>query len=130
MEETKEIIEIVCNAISDRKCLEVYYESKSGKKPRTVEPYIVGIKDGGKGNIFFAALPLEELSKNMDDRKLGHYLLKDIDIRRIKVLSETFIEPGVPRKKIVDTPTIKVICRFIYPDEDGQEVMKKWVKKY
>jgi hypothetical protein len=72
-------------------------------------------------------LPVEELSKNIKDRNLRHYLLKDIDIKKTKVLSKTFIEPSVPREQIVPTPTIKVICRFIYADEDEQKVKLRWV---
>lgn len=127
-EEIKEIIDVLCRAVSGRFLIELYYESKSGKKVRMIQPYIVGIKDLGKGNIYLAALPVEELSKNIKDRELRHYLLKDIDIKELKVLSETFNEPGVSREKIVYTPTIKVICRFIYEDEDEQKVKRSWVR--
>jgi len=85
------------------------------KEWRIVQPYIIGINK--KGNIFLAALPISELKKKIEDRITPHYLLKKIDISKIKLLPKKYDQPLVARKRIVDTPTIKVICRFIYDDE-------------
>lgn len=114
-----EITELLCNAIQQRKIIRFYYESSSsGKKEwRTVQPYIVGVKERGAGNRFLAALAITELSKKIDKRITGHYLLDKIDINTIEVLEDTYDEPQVERRRITDTPTIEVICRFIYKNE-------------
>ena len=115
----KEITAILCDAIKERKLVRFYYESlSSGKKDwRTVEPYILGIKERGEGNAFLAALPITEKIKKIDKRITGHYLLDKIDVNKIEILAATFDKPHVDRSRIVNTPTIKVICRFIYDDE-------------
>lgn len=115
----QDILNVLCDAISQKRLIKFYYESASSNKKewRVVEPYIVAIKDKGEGNVFLAALPTTELSKRIEDRITGHYLLERIDISKLEVLNETFDQPNVERKRIVDTPTIKVICRFKYRDE-------------
>jgi len=117
------ISKILCEAIRDQRLIEFYYESKkSGKKEwRTVEPYIVGIYDKGKGNAFLAGLPISEIAKEINARVIGQYLLSKIAREQLKVLEETYTEPKVPRKRIVNTPTIKVICRYYYKDETGPQ---------
>ena len=71
----KDITSILCDAIAKRKLKKFYYESESGGKEwRTVQPYIVAIKDKGAGNTFLAGLPVAELSKSIEKRKLRHYL--------------------------------------------------------
>lgn len=114
-----EITEILCDAITKRSRIKFYYESSSsGKKEwRTVEPYIVAIKDRGAGNAFLAALPVTEIKKKIDKRITGHYLLDRIGIDTIEFLDETYDKPHVERSRIVNTPTIKVICRYKYDDE-------------
>jgi hypothetical protein len=114
----KDISDILCDAIKKRRLTRFYYESKSsGNYWRTVEPYILAIKDNGAGNTFLAGLPVEELSKTIEARVMGHYLLNKLDINAFELSKETYDEPHVPRDKIVNTPTIKVICRYYYPDE-------------
>ena len=85
----KDISDILCDAIKQRSLINFYYESdSSGKKWRTIEPYIFGIKDKGTGNTFLAALPVEELSKRIEARRMGHYLLKKLDINAFELLKE------------------------------------------
>jgi hypothetical protein len=114
------LVSILCKAIEQRRLVRFYYVSESGKKGwRKVQPYIVGVKENG--NTFLAALPLEELKKEIGKRKTGHYLIEKIDIDKLEVLSETFSEPNVDRKRVTDTPSIQVICRFRYNNEiDGE----------
>jgi hypothetical protein len=69
-----------------------------------------------------------EPSKRGAAKKRKTLFLEKIDIRVVRILSETFDDPGVPRKIVVKTTTAEVICRFIYNDEDIEEVMKSWVK--
>lgn len=120
----EEIKELLCAAIKQRHLVKFYYESNSSKKKewRTVRPYLIGIKENG--SIFLAGLPITELPKKIEKRITGHYLLRKIDIMKLEVLSETFSDPGVPKKRVIDTPTVKVICRFIYEDEDIEDVKK------
>lgn len=108
---------ILCDAIRQRRLVKFYYESdSSGKKEwRTAEPYIIGIKH--TGNVFLAALPVPEIPKPIEKRVTGHYSLKKINVTSLEILSEKYKEPKVERKRITDTPTIKVICRFKYNDE-------------
>jgi hypothetical protein len=115
----KEVTEILCDAIKRRKLIRFYYESASSgtKDWRTVEPYIIGIKDRGAGNSFLAALPITEMLKPIEKRITGHYLINKIDVNTIEVLEDTYNKPHVERERIVNTPTINVICRFIYDDE-------------
>jgi hypothetical protein len=113
----EEMKEILCKAIKERRLIQFYYESEKSKKKewRMVQPYIVGIKENG--NVFLAALPVSELQKRIEDRITPHYLLKKININKLELLPEKYDKPEVARKRIVDTPTIKVICRFFYEDE-------------
>jgi hypothetical protein len=116
----EDIVRLLCDAINQRRLVRFYYEStSSGKKDwRIVEPYIVGIKDKGAGNTFLAALSISELSKRTQDRIIGHYLIERMDITKLEILDETFDQPKVERTRIVATPTIEIICRFTYDDED------------
>jgi hypothetical protein len=108
--------DILCKAIKEKRLIKFYYESDTSKKKewRTVEPYILGIKENG--NAFLAASPIKKLKGNVNEH-LGHYLLKKIDLNKFELLQKTYKEPKVDRKLIIDTPHIKVICRFVYPDE-------------
>lgn len=126
----EELVKILCNAIKQRRWLHFYYESETTEKKewREVIPYLIGINK--KGNLELAGLPSTELSKKIQDRISGHYLLKIIDEKQFKVLSKTLKDPGVPRKRVVDTPTVQVICRFIYPDEDIATASSTWIKTW
>lgn len=117
----KEILGVLCDAINKRKLIRFYYQSvTSGKKGwRTVQPYILGVKVNGK--TFLAALPITELSKKIEDRSLGHYLLNQLDTSTIEILEPGYKEPRVERGKIDDTPTIEVLCRFYYKDEQPEK---------
>lgn len=108
---------VLCEAIKNRQLIRFYYESESsGKKEwRTVEPYIIGIKH--TGNVFLAALAIEERIKPIEERITGHYLLKKISEDKLQILSELYSEPKVERQRIVSTPSIEVLCRFKYKDE-------------
>jgi Fic family protein len=120
-QKNEDVQAILCDAIRERRLVKFYYESdSSGKKEwRTVEPYIIGIKH--TGNVFLAGLPVIEKSKPIEKRVTGHYSLKKINLNNLEILSEKYTEPKVERKRITDTPTIKVICRFIYDDENTQK---------
>jgi hypothetical protein len=105
------LVRILCQAIKERRLVRFYYLSNSGEKAwRTVEPYMV---INNKGNITLIGLPTTELNKAI--KYTGHYLLLKIDIKKFETLDECYDEPKVPREQIVNTPTVKVICRFIIP---------------
>ena len=116
---------LLSKAIKERKKVKFYYESeRRGRKEwRTLYPYIIGVK--ANGNIFLAALPEEELSKPISERQLGHFSLSKIDIEKLELLKETYREPAVPTKYITDTPTINVIYRFTYMNEELEKIIKK-----
>jgi hypothetical protein len=82
-----------------------------------------------KNEIRVAGLPGELWDRPAEERKHAkHYLLKKINLKQIKMLGETFTDPGVPKNIVVYTKQVKVICRFIYEDEDEQGVMGAWIK--
>jgi hypothetical protein len=111
--ETK-LRKLICQYIKEHKVLWFYYESSSGKYWRKVEPYILAIKDNGKGNAFFTgyAYPSKEAKQKNSNDNQGQYLLNKIDINRFEVLEETFDELKVDYDKIFgELPTIKIICR-------------------
>jgi len=111
------LTDIICQAIKEHKILWFYYESDSGKYWRKLDPYILAIKDKGKGNIFFTGyihISPERQKENSNDNQ-GQYLLNKIDMDRLKVLDETFDELRLEPDKIYgELPTIKIICRVVF----------------
>jgi hypothetical protein len=122
----RRLILLFCKAINERRLVKLNYESNSGNRDRTVLLYLVGVNK--KGNIEVAGVLIEELSKFILKRYSGHYLIKEIDIEKVDILNETFKDPGVERKRVVDTPTVKIICRFIYNDESEEVVRAGWIE--
>jgi hypothetical protein len=126
--ELKNIIKLLCKSIRERRLIRFYYESdSSGKKEwRTIEPYIIA--KNAKDNLILVGLPLEQIPNRIDKRITPHYLIEKFDINKLEILSKTYKEPKVSRDRIVDTPTIEIICRSIYEDENTEEVMATWIK--
>ena len=127
----KELIELLCKAIKQRRLLKIYYKSNSsGERWREIRPYMIW--ENQKKNLSLAGVPIEELRKTpKEKRNSGQYLLTQLNERlrdgEVKLLSDTFNDPEVPRRRVDDTQT-KVVCRFIYDDEDKKEVKKQWLK--
>jgi hypothetical protein len=126
----KPVAEILCLALKKRRVLKFrYYSKSSGEISRELRPYMV--IPNKKGNLELVGIPLKELSNPIASRKRGHYLLTQllerIETGQFQILEETFIDPGAPRD-IVDDTQSKVVCRFIYDDENKREVKKQWVK--
>ena len=126
----KPLVEILCLVLEKRKVLRFrYYSESSGEIDREVRPYMV--IPNQKGNLELVGIPIEELSNPVDSRKKGHYLLiqllERIEKEQFEILEETFNEPGAPRN-IVDNTQSKVVCRYIYDDENKKEVKKQWLK--
>jgi hypothetical protein len=125
-DQIKRVIKISSDAVRQRHLMQFMYESKSrGREERTIRPYMVCPNRSGKWEL--VGLPREEWEKPIDKRQPGHYLLEKLDIDELKVLFETFDDPGVPRKIVVNTLT-SVVCRLVYDDEDEQEVMNSWTQ--
>jgi hypothetical protein len=53
----KQLQDVICYAIKERRLFWFYYESNSKAAWRKVEPYLLGIKEKGKGNPYFSGLP-------------------------------------------------------------------------
>ena len=106
-----------------------YYSESSGEVERLIRPYMV--IPNKKENLELVGIPRKELSNQIHSRKKGHYLLtqllKRIEIQQFEILEETFDDPGAPRNIVVNTQS-KVVCRFIYDDENKKEVKKQWLK--
>ena len=112
-----ELKKVICQAIKEHKMLWFNYESDSGKYWRKVEPYLLAIKDKGKGNIFFTgyAYPSKERKTKSTNNNQGQYLLNKIDIYKFEVLDETFDSLKISDEKIYgELPTIKIICRVVF----------------
>jgi len=112
-----ELKKVICQAIKEHKVLWFNYESDSGKYWRKVEPYLLAIKDKGKGNIFFTgyAYPSKERKTKSTNNNQGQYLLNKIDIYKFEVLDETFDSLKISDEKIYgELPTIKIICRVVF----------------
>jgi hypothetical protein len=122
--ELKNIIKLLCKIIREGRLIRFYYESgTSGRKEwRTIRPYMVlpvGL------NIQLVGTPIEELGKSKP--QAGHYLLIRLNMTKFEILPGTFDDPGVDRKIVAGTQS-RVICRFIYDDENAEEVMATWIK--
>jgi hypothetical protein len=126
----KEVIEIIWEAIKNSRLIKFYYESISNnnKDFRIIEPYIVGKYTTGNKNIYLSGLPYDDFEKKIKRTQQGQYLIGTINPHKLEILRDTFEEPDVERKQLDSTPNVEIICRFIYADEDRQEVMKSWVK--
>jgi hypothetical protein len=111
------LMQVICKAIKEHKILGFKYESDSGEYWRKVEPYILAIKNEGKGNVYFTgyAYPsLQRKNKSTNDNQ-GHYLLNKIDINQFQVLDETFNGVKLDHNRIYgELPTIKIICRAVF----------------
>jgi hypothetical protein len=119
-----QLFEILKISILEKRRVKFYYESKSGKKEwRIILPYML-IRIGE--NIHLVGIPIEELDKSLYDRQAGHYIITKINLEKFEILSERFDDPGMPRDKVVNTQG-KVICRFIYNDEDEKRVRSRWI---
>jgi hypothetical protein len=108
---------LLCYCIKQHKVLWFYYESSTGNYWRKVDPYILAIKDKGKGNTFFTGFvyPSEEAQQKNNNDDQGHYLLKKIDMSRFEVLDETFNDLLLDYDNIFgDLRTIKIICRVAF----------------
>lgn len=109
---------LVCeNAIQLRKIIRFYYESKSGNYWRKVEPYLIAIKDKGRGNVYITgyAYPSKERKtlKGNDDQ--GQYLINKIDLKKFEILDATFDHLKIPSDRIFgELPTVKIICRVSF----------------
>jgi hypothetical protein len=122
----KLIIETAWNCMKNRQLISLWYDSKSkGYCSRKIRPYMICINT--RGNLELVGVPEEEWGKPQSDLQAAHYLLSKLNLDKIKTLPDTFDDPGVPRKIVVDI-SAPVICRFIYDDEDREDVMKSWVK--
>ena len=133
--EWKRVIELSWHVIENKHLLKFYYESKpkdknkeGNKGYRTIRPYMV-IPIGE--NLKLVGLPITELSKPIEERQPGHYIISQLKERleseEFKILPKTFDDPGVERRIVVATQT-PPICRFIYDDEDPAKVKAQWLK--
>ncbi|MDQ6755722.1 MAG: WYL domain-containing protein [Bacteroidota bacterium] len=105
-------IKKLCNAIKQKRLIKFYYESTTNKRNdwRIVEPYVVGIKENGKGNIFLAGWfrPTDAQLKNKQIPDMRHYLIDSIN--KLEILPQKFKELKVESHIVKKTPSIEVIC--------------------
>lgn len=123
-----DVLALVIAAIQQRKLVEFYYESKSGKGWRKVEPYLIAIKDKGKGNIFFTGYvhPTGEIKRKDDNDNQGQYLLNKIDLAQFSILDEEFDTMKLDTEVIFgELKTIRVVYRVVIPKMKKQTSIKK-----
>lgn len=103
-------------AIKQHRIVNLYYESDSGKYWRKVEPYIVGIKDKGKGNFFFTGyfLPTKKQLSEGNKPKQKTFLIDKIDIKKFEISNNKFYKLQVPAERIYHTPSIVVLSRVSF----------------
>jgi hypothetical protein len=110
----KEIKDIVSKAITDHKILHFYYESRSGKYWRKVEPYLLANRKEGEKKTYFTGYVYPEkgrIRKNKNDDQ-RQYLINKIDWNKFNVLDETFDSLKVDYEKIYgELPTVEIIYR-------------------
>ncbi len=110
-----DVLALVISAIKQRKLVEFYYESDNGTIGwRKVEPYLVAVKNKGRGNIFFTGYvhPGEEIKRRKNNDDQGQYLLNKIDIKRFKISEEVFDSIKVKEEKIFGAlPSVRVVYR-------------------
>ena len=134
--EQKAVIELARrHGIEGRHLLKFYYESKPTNKNkegnkgyRTIRPYMIIPKEK---NLKLVGLPITELSKPIEQRQPGHYIISQLEGRlksgKFEVLEETFNDPGIPREK-VDSTRNTPVYRFIYDDENPKNVKAEWLR--
>jgi hypothetical protein len=129
-DETIYTMRTIWGAIKNRRLIRFYYESISSKKKgfRIIEPYIIGIYKEGNKNTYLSGLPYEDFKKGIRRTEQGQYIIGKINHKQLEILPDKFEEPGVERTQLVSTPNVEIICRFIYPNEDRQKVMKSWAR--
>jgi uncharacterized protein YecE (DUF72 family) len=118
------VLGVVISAVREKKKLRFYYESATGNYVRTVEPYLVAIKEKGQGNIFFTGYqypdPAFQRKKGKNNNQQGQYLLKDISLKKFAILDETFekIHDDIKEENIFgELPTIRIVYRIAPPNK-------------
>jgi uncharacterized protein YecE (DUF72 family) len=109
-----DVLALVIAAIRQQKLVEFYYESGSGEGWRKVEPYLIAIKNKGRGNIYFTGYVHtgEQIKRKNDNDDQGQYLLNKIDINRFRILDETFEEMRLKEENIFgELPTVRIVYR-------------------
>ena len=120
------MISIFSAAMKNRCVVKFDFESNDGKQgTREIRPYMVCLE---KGKLNAVGLPRELWKADDDDKQPRHYLLDKISLDQLETLTETFDDPLVPRDIVVYTKEAKIICRFIYDDENEDEAKKSWLK--
>ena len=125
----KKMIEVAEGAINDKHLMKFIFASKDqDPKERTIRPYMIIPRNG---NLELVGVPTTELSKPENKRQPRHYTISQLAERlksnQVEVLPETFNDPGIPRDIVVLTKEIPV-CRFIYDDENAEEVKAEWLR--
>jgi len=108
----------VISDVKERKLIEFYDESDSGKGLWKVEPYLIAIEKNGKGNIFFTGYVYtsDELKLKNNSGSEGQFLLKKIDVTRFKILDEEFDSVKLDNDVIFDErSTVRVVYRVVIP---------------
>src|SRR4051812_4441832 len=109
-----EIYKVICSkAIKRCKKIKFYYESSGGNYLRTVEPYLIGIKENGNVYVTGYEYPSKERQKERNNYGQGQWLLNRMSLNKLEVsVSETFNKLKVPAERIFGAlPTVTIICR-------------------
>lgn len=123
-EHEAKVLHLVIAAMKEKKKLKFYYESATANYTRTVEPYLIAIKDKGKGNLFFTGYqypdPKYKRKAIKGNNNQGQYLLQDINLGRFEILEDTFekIHPNIKEENIFgELPTIRIVYRIAPPNK-------------
>jgi hypothetical protein len=109
-----EVYKVICSkAIKRCKKIKFYYKSSGGNYFRTVEPYLIGIRENGKVYVTGYEYPSKERQKKRNDYGQGQWLLNRISLNKLEVLVyESFNKLKVPAERIFGAfLTVTIICR-------------------
>ena len=125
----KKMIGLAEDAINDRHLMKFVFASKDqNPKQRTIRPYMIIPRNG---NLELVGVLTTELSTPENKRQPRHFVISQLAARlksnQVEVLPERFNDPGIPRD-IVDNTIQTPVCRFIYEDENAEEVKAGWLR--
>jgi len=108
--------DLLMEAMRDKKMIELEYESSRGKLVRKVEPYLIGIKDKGKGNIFLTGYQYPTEGSENKNNDQAQFLLANIGLQKLRVLDEHFDDLKIDAAKIFgELPSIRTVYRIAPP---------------
>ena len=119
-DEQLEKIKVLGNIIKHRRLIDFYFESRlNSAKPfkdyRKVEPYFVGLFISGpkkeKLSLTGFFWPTSHQIKTGEEKGQGNYSIDKMDLKKLKILDETYDEIQIPPANIHNTKTMIIFYK-------------------